>query len=241
MLGDVKKTFRGAAYLLQDAKLAIHNRSTVYRYYRLRGHIFRPGYSFHCRPDLKLIYIEIPKAASRTMLHLLGRTRTVRDLGLSRFFALADHPDTIVFTIARNPFERLASCYRNKFQGTPVRALGGYRHDLRRHFGLALRGLRRDEPLSFAQFIDLACATCETGTDGHWLQMNRIVPVADVAPHFVGRVESLDRDLLQLANRLPITAPIPRLNSTGHDDLWTPALRTRVLNAYRIDFERFGY
>ncbi len=241
MFGDIRKLARAVRYAVSDAGLAMHDPTTVARYRRLRQEVFRPEYTFRCKPEAKLIYVEIPKAASRTLHDLLGDTLTIRALGLSEFFALADDPETIIFTFARNPFDRLASCYRNKFQGIPINALGAYRKDLRRVFGLTMGGLRQSEPLSFDRFIELACATCVSGTDGHWLQMSRLIPSRDLAPSLVGRMESFDSDLKKLASRLDASRQIPRLNTTTPSDLWTPVLRERVSRAYEPDFQRFGY
>ena len=241
MFGDIKKAARTIRYAISDAGIAAHDPATVARYRQLRREVFRPEYSFRCKPEAKLIYIEIPKAASRTLHDLLGETSSIRALGLSQFFALADDPETVIFTFTRNPFDRLASCYRNKFQDKPIHALGTYRKDLRRAFGLTLRGLKQSEPLPFDQFVELACATCISGTDGHWLQMSRLIPFGDLAPSHVGRVESFDSDLKKLTGRLGIRKDIPRLNSTASSDLWTANLRRQVSRAYEPDFQRFGY
>lgn len=241
MLGDVKKSFRIARHAALDLSLAAWDRRIVSRYHRLQASVFRPGYSFHCNLQKKFVYIEIPKAASRTLLALVGKTQSIRDLGLDRFFELVDDEETMVFTFVRNPFDRLASCYRDKFARRPICALGNYRKDLRRHFGLLLRGLRQDEPLPFEQFVELACATCECGTDGHWLQMNRLVPTLDVAPNFIGHVETLYTDLQTFRGHVDIDTAIPRLNATRQTNPWTSALRQAVGHAYRPDFLRFGY
>jgi hypothetical protein len=97
-------------------------------------------------------------------------------MGPKAFFELIDSPNSFVFSFVRNPNSRLVSCYADKFAQYPVTYRRGSMKDAHRCFSRELKRLPFDEPLPFPMFVDMACATNRTGTDGHWLLMDRMVP-----------------------------------------------------------------
>ena len=81
---------------------------------------------------------------------------------------MVDDASHFVFTFVRNPYSRLVSCYRDKFQRHTLTARNGCMKDAHRFFGSRLRKLDQTQPLPFCWFVEMACATNRSGTDGHW-------------------------------------------------------------------------
>lgn len=90
-------------------------------------------------PQLRTIYVAVPKAAStrikQTLAAVVGRRsaslrtgRRVRFRGpqgpksmtLTAFHRLATDPATLRFSFVRNPLARAVSCWADKFQGKPL-------------------------------------------------------------------------------------------------------------------------
>lgn len=234
------------------------------RLHRLRQSVHGADYHVHVLPPTKTIYIEVSKAACTSIKLLLSeslhgpfaldaldihkraqsRIPTISDVGARRFFALVDDPDTLIFTFVRNPYARIVSCYRNKLERHALGARRALNRDLRSYFGPRLDSMDPAKPLSFAHFVEMACATSRTGKNGHWLAMDRLLPKDDVVCRFVGRVENYDADIKSVCARLNVQPRARRHNSSGAvrlSDWIGPDIRDAIMSAYREDFERFEY
>lgn len=222
--------------------LAMRDPEPVARLRSLEQEIYRPDYCTHIVLDVAIVYFEVAKAASSTIHSVLGSPTSIRSIGPKKFFDIVDSPGTFVFSFVRNPYTRLVSCYKDKFARYPVTNRLGCMKDAHRYFGRELRRLPSDEPLPLPMFVELACATNKTGTDGHWLMMDRMIPKDSVRCHFIGRVERINEDLGVIEERVGRRLPQKHLNKTNSNaSVLTPELRQKVYNAYRGDFERFEY
>lgn len=216
-------------------------------------------YYFNVIPKHKLIYIEVPKAGCTTMKSFLARTvngidlenpldyherrksglLAPSDIGFQQFEALLHEPELLIFTVVRNPFARLRSCYLDKFAsldiGDPKNAW------LARQ--IVGRPRKQERILSFERFVEQACSTAATTRNPHWMPMSRIVP--SVHPIMVVKLESLTDGIRPILDRLGCTENILQrpLNTTkpfGSVE-WTGPMLQRVKEAYADDFLRFGY
>ena len=218
------------------------NPEPIIRLPSLEKEVYRPDYSAHIEIVAKVVYFEIAKAASSTIRSVLGTTTSIRSLGPERFFELVDSSEAFIFSFVRNPYARLVSCYKDKFAPCPVSFKRGCMKDAHRYFGRELRSLPPNEPLPLPMFVEMACATNESGTDGHWLLMDRMIPKRTVQCHFIGRVESIETDLLVVEGHLGRRFPMQHLNKTDSSpSILTPDLKRKIFHAYRADFDRFGY
>jgi hypothetical protein len=243
---------------VRRGSLSFSNPTIATRYRLLRASCFRAEDNIRLLPERKLVYVMVPKAASTTIIQLLGgiylRTAagwpraadrnfpTLAEIGPERLFAIIDDPDGFAFTFVRNPYTRLVSCYRNKFARFPVKVRSGVLRDVHRFFGSAMRKLDRSDPLPFDWFVEMAVATNRTGTDSHWLTMNTLLP--DIPLHLIGRLEAFNTEFRQVADRAGIACVPQRVNVTGPHALgeWIDdSLRMKIYRGYRDDFERFGY
>lgn len=260
---------RSARHLRQKARTyaqrnLLTDRDSLAFFDALSAATYDPEYFFHVVGKYKIIYIEIPKAASSSIITILSRAITFRKrlshihrrevsrvpspmrYGLSRFRALAEDPQTLIFTVTRNPYDRLASCWRDKF------ANAGFADPvmLRRHLGDWLPAeevdaVRPGVPLAFDAFVRLACRTAHARLNGHWSAMTDIVPLDLV--NFVGRVDAIDETFERLAAAgVPPAAFHERWvhrspDAQARDQAFTPELRRLVNEAYAGDFATFGY
>lgn len=235
------------------------------RYRALRKEMVRPKRTVHIVPTSPAaVYMEVPKAGSSTLVRMLIRSfspgteasysrgvtpfPTIEEFGIRRFFALADRPDTLVFSFVRNPYSRLVSCYRSKILRHPLGRSGECNIDVQGahdHFGKRLNRLPADEPLPFSWFVDLACETSRSTINRHWRAMSDLIPRKALACDFVGHLENFDEDIASVSALLEIPYAPLHVNASGEpanlDEWITPAMRTAIFNSYREDFERFQY
>lgn len=240
-------------------------------YHYIDRHVYGMNYFFNVVPEYKLIYVEVSKAGCSTVKSILSNVCYGRDfkdqfylchrreysglispemIGPERFCKMLRDPETLMFTVVRNPYLRLQSCYSDKFAGVPWDAPDD-------HFMKQYRKNNQftqpdtyvsDNAITFDQFIKYACATATKMVNNHWNLMSANVPKSVPSIH-VAKLETLNEDIKPVADRLGIDAQMfsPRktaVNTTGshaYGSLWTSDLVKRVQSAYREDFTRFNY
>jgi hypothetical protein len=261
MLGDAKKVLQWVTTATADQMLRIRRPEVAGRFAALISEVHDPNYHLRIVRQRALIYIEIPKAACSTIKAMLAEAvkgaplasqerperflASIRGMGVERFFQLIDSPASRGFTVVRNPYTRLISCYNEKYR-YPIGLRNRYNRHARQFFGKKkIGGLDQDRPLPFNWFAEMAAAQADTTQDGHLMPMSRIVPRTVIPCNHVGRFEALGAELAQLASELGLPpSRVPHRNPTQRVDAsqYLPApLRETVYRAYRPDFDRFGY
>jgi len=185
----------------------------------------RPRQPYILIPELKVLYIRVPKAASNSLKHwfeALGHNpeivhnRPLPVLGAQRY-------TTISFV--RNPYTRISSAWRDKVER------GGH----------SLGGLGDGRP-SFAEFVDRLAHVDMVTVNPHVRPQSLLLKTN---PDFLGGVETLQADLDRLALQLGVeSVGVSRRNSTkGTAPISTLSdeTRARVAELYADDFARFGY
>nr|XP_057922068.1 carbohydrate sulfotransferase 12-like [Doryrhamphus excisus] len=166
------------------------------------------------------------------------------------------------FLFVRDPFVRLISAFRNKF-GRP-------NEDFYRQFGSVI--LRRYGNISgslpetaaeafaagikptFQQFISYlldAETEKESIFNEHWRQVYRLCHPCQVNYDFIGRLETLETDALQLLKLLQVdhllrfpSGARNRTAASWEKDWFSQipiSMRTELYKLYQADFELFGY
>lgn len=226
-------------------------------YERMRAEGYDPAAHIDVVPQLRILYIAVPKAATSTVKSLLGSlmgrdVKTPRQAHKRRlsglpgpaqmsrrtFFDIATGADSFRFTFVRNPYDRLVSCWLDKYQDKPLH--GG---DSFARLYLAARPTRA-ETLSFPDFVSWAAETAAARVNAHWALQDDLVSMPGIALDHIGKVENFDADILPLLARTGLPAPRHNLNVSGAANrraLYTPPLAALVERAYARDFERFGY
>ena len=201
-------------------------------------------------PRRKFLYVAIPKAASRSLLHFLMGRKGGNEVGpaimykrsLEALFRIRPEARSYFkFTVVRNPWSRVVSLYQQKIRSDdPIiaaRILNGR------------KGLFPNMP--FDEFIQWLCS--EEGADDranrHWLSQYRILGIRGADPvryDFIGKLERLSSDLDTLAATIGI-----RLSGVGHTmytgaaeryrSVYTDRMADQVAQRYARDIELFGY
>ena len=177
-------------------------------------------YSFE---KYKAVYFRVPKAASTSLLITFRQIDNVKKL------PTAYDKSFFKFTFVRNPFDRLASCFRHVIQKG------------------ALQNIQDDPNLyremSFEQFVDVIVDIDVDKMDIHFRPQYTFIPEK---PDFVGRFESLEQDYLEVCKRIGIKSPPQLLHKNKTDktifkDYYTKESLEKVYKIYKKDFELFGY
>lgn len=152
----------------------------------------------------------------------------------------ATHGQYYVFTFVRNPFERLISCYENKFHTD--RAIPG---KTGMKFEAYLMGyLGKDR--GFKSFARRVCRIPDRISDHHFASQSFMIDRMgqNPKPDFVGHYERLQEEYEPIRERFGFM-PLPHHNKTPKALKWMDyydiPTAQRVYRRYREDIERFGY
>lgn len=167
------------------------------------------------------VYFRVPKVASTSLFMAFTKVDEVVKVENydSSFFK---------FTFVRNPFDRLASCYRHVIQrGTP-------------EIMEKTPGLNRH--MSFEHFVDKLMSYKVEDMDIHFRPQYTFIPEN---PDFVGKFENINEDFLKLCEKIGVRAPeLTRENTTDktrYDQYYNKMIINKVITIYKKDFELFGY
>lgn len=193
--------------------------------------------------EQKLGYLPVNKVACTSIKAALSPRGTAKqhvDFLEATVADVSDLSDYFLFTVVRNPFERLVSCYKHKVlsQKPP--------HTFDEYF---LGYLKRST--SFANFVRRIRWIPHQFHDGHFAsQYNTIYKrklggavLAGKFPDFIGRFEHLGDDWKVIKERFDVD-DIPHRNATSKDD-WRDYYDVKtaklVYKLYRKDVQAFGY
>lgn len=218
-----------------------------------KGYYYELGNSIGYLPDKKLGYLPISKVANSSIkLALLG-VEVPEGENPFRYPHIAFNQsvtakvdaagDYFVFTVVRNPLERLVSCYKDKIvqakeKGKPSPLewyLDGY--------------LMRSK--NFADFVGRVKWIPEKLHDSHFASQYNIIynrriggkAVVSRVPDYIGRFERLNEDWQLIKERFDI-GEIPHHNATSKDnwrDYYDVKTAKLVYKLYQKDIQTFGY
>jgi hypothetical protein len=239
-------------------------------YKRLVHGGFAPNDLIDVLPQQRIIYVCVPKNASTriklTLSLLLGRNmrsesdvhrrklsglKSPKRTGLVAFHRIATDPLALRFAFVRNPYERLVSCWLDKFRGVPLTegrpSVASYlawreRNDRSLPYGPAAS-------LSFAAFVHVATATAGARVDAHWHRQAGLLDMPGIQLDLIGRIENFKQDFMRVLDHAQASAAVRaatlrRANASGPSHWWdfyTHDTAIRVYKAYEVDFDRFGY
>jgi len=221
---------------------------------------FYPRYLLKTRivalPELGLVYVKNPKAASSTVVLWLDRLHT----GDHSFDTRKAHRDSHLptaedvgwrvasemlggsayrFTFVREPLGRFESAYHNK-----VVRLGRWRMKVQALLGLPED---RDAEVSFEQFLTAVERQDPLDLDLHWRpqHLNLMHPL--VSYDLVGHIETFDRDVAEIRRRVDLpdlameSRNVSRTKPAASVYDGRPDLVRRVRQVFAEDFEIYGY
>jgi len=169
----------------------------------------------------KAIYFRVPKVASTS---LLISFRQIDDV-----VQIEDYDGSFFkFAFVRNPFDRLASCFRHVIQRG---ALQNIQEDPKLH-----------RNMSFEQFVDVISKIPEADMDIHFRPQYTFIPEK---PDFLGKFENIREDFARVCEKIGIKGLELRhenkTDKTRFKDYYTPEVVGKVVELYEQDFNLFGY
>ena len=213
---------------------------------RKRYKITREQPQYWSFPEHQFGYIQIPKAATRSIRAALMDACGLNEKGFADFEVRhsahlpleqvrKDIPGKVVFAFVRNPFARLYSAYVNKIVDAER---DGAKNIFRCH------GMRFG--MGFEEFIDRVCAIDDAHIDRHLRAQSWFLAGSNgLLPNFVGRLETFSQDWDRLRGLIPVLGPVSHKNKAAgevdHRAFYSEKGLAMVFERYRSDFELFGY
>jgi hypothetical protein len=224
----LRPRIRSLRWRVREPFLAWKHPDALAFYRRAMESAFLPNDLIDVVPELRLLYLAVPKAASSrirsNLAAMLGRDTTSnwredenwrvhkrRASGLRaprhdvvQFHEVATDPSALRFTFVRNPYARLVSCWADQYRDRPL--VPGYgRVELylanREKADPALPA-GADKTLSFADFVAFACATAEWRIDRHWQMQSDIIDVPGITFDLIGKMESFAQDFTRVLDHV---------------------------------------
>jgi len=201
--------------------------------------------------DYKVIYFNTQKNANSTMkaqfVEILGIEKTENfpyDIHQKYDFPSAlqeeirtKYQGSLRFAILRNPYERLASCYKNKIkQGSKTGP--DFILECSSDFYIGM---------PFEEFVEVVCVTPDSEADFHFCSQIYLFLYSDgfFPINYLCNMENLAFHIEDIKSKTGIPfAPLTQLNSSKKSDyqsLYTPTLIEKVRQRYQADITFFNY
>jgi len=196
-------------------------------------------------PAYKLLYVAVPKSMTRSMLKQLSKLgdqrggHTIFEDSLPRLFGkYPEAEDYYTFTVVRNPWSRIASCYKDKIAickpFMQARIINGR------------PGLRAG--MSFQEFVEWLCGDygSDDFADRHWLSQSRIMEIEKREYNRIGKIENTEEFISSINADLgdSVFSTPRRENSKGeynYRELYDDRTIALVQKRYEEDIDRFKY
>lgn len=183
--------------------------------------------------EKKFIWYRVAKVGTRTIFNHLRNNNV--SLEKEHSYGLAINPNNYdgyyKFAFARNPFDRLVSCWLGKKDGRSLERKSPRAKDF-------------DISNSFSAFIDFLETEDLNTCNIHYRLQSRLVDLEAI--DFLGRMETFDADLMLIFNYLGIAAEdIKQRNMSKtrmhYHSYYTGKDVERVAVMYKRDLQIFGY
>jgi len=200
--------------------------------------------------EYSLIYFKQYKVASTTILRQLAQFLSMPEKDLKYIHFLNKYPfpsaskkeiqttysNFVRFSIVRNPWERLVSCYKNKIIG-----------DREENKGFFILNPQFHRGMSFEAFIETVARTPDNNADVHFIQQLYFLHdfEGDFLVNYIGDLHRLEEHIEEI--KLKTSAPfktLPHINSTkkdSYESYYTTELVEKVQERFSWDIDFFGY
>jgi hypothetical protein len=211
----------------------------------------------------RYVYTAVGKAANSTVKHHIYKLeyegtrfkiKSVHDRQSSPLLSPFQLPDDILeevfttpkycrFSMVRNPYTRLLSCYLDRILpalSAPYRQL------------LNAMGKPHGTPISFAEFIETVCKQKPFVQNNHWRLQTHEICAATKNYDYIGKQENFAADMTTVWKHIAPDLAVPDFKGENKSPsitsarkflqtYYSPELINLVSEAYREDFETFGY
>ncbi|XP_033099418.1 carbohydrate sulfotransferase 11-like [Anneissia japonica] len=227
----------------------------------------------------KVLYCFVPKVAcsnwKRVLMVISGHRKSIEEItskeahfknGMKRLvgYSTTERDEMLrsykKFMFARNPFVRILSAYKNKYQDTAMYKKETYFHIFAKRIMKKYRknpsehDLKTGEGITWTEFAQyLADPSQYRGFDDHWEEIYRLCSPCKVEYDFIGKLETISDDAKYILKSLnvddkvsyPARANSHPTNSTQEFDNYYGKLDSSILQRlweiYELDFKLFGY
>lgn len=190
--------------------------------------------------DLKCVFIHIPKCAGTSVykslkLDFLGSGHAIA----SKHFEFLDQ-GYFSFSFVRNPWDRIASCYRYfKSMNPKDRWYKGNQK---------LADLSKQ--ISFDEFVQRVpefqkMMIREEGSVRSGIHFQPFSYFLDKPVDYIGKMENINRDYIKICRKLDIKIrPLKKINTTNasnYQELYIEETKDIVYNIYKEDIKKYNY
>jgi len=146
---------------------------------------------------------------------------------------ISEKQNTFKFTIVRNPFERLVSCYKNKVLDED------YMPIQKGYDSLFYKGM------PFEEFAKGVCQLPDLLSDRHFRsQYSYLFYKGDLIVDFLGKLENIEKDFAIIKKKYDL-GELPHINPSkvkkSYKNYYTPELLKMVYKRYKNDVENLNY
>ena len=232
-------------------------------------------YHVHISERNSYIYFEVPKSGSTTIKSILqdlealtmGKSPLSQEssvihnkknspllspsnIGVEKFSEMLDDKNVFKFGFVRNPYTRLLSAFLSKMK---------WKEGVQRKMIVDILNLKKEEEISFTQFIQAIDSQNPFRMDPHWRPQVHQLFYNLIDYDFIGRFEHFNEDLERVLHRITASSPqseqttqiinhltIERKGkNTGASSrlraFYNKDLQKLVNSKYKEDFLRFNY
>ena len=199
---------------------------------------------------LKFAWVCIPKCASnsiasginKVIYSLLSSNKNIRLYNNDSKKKLLDHPDYFKFVFVRNPYDRLVSCYCNRFSDKFYRGSYGIKSTNPEEF----KAMGLYKAMSFNEFLSVVCEQDDDNSDRHWRSCNHSCFIDDkILVDFVGKVENINKGWKVVCEVMNWKyTELPQLKTserTHYRNYYTPTTQKLVEKRFEKDLDIFKY
>ena len=202
--------------------------------FRLRSRIYKKNSLFNKFLSTKTIFIHIPKTAGTSLVNAIYNInpeghksvlflKEIFEDDLSSFFK---------FCFVRNPYDRLFSSYMFlKKGGVNIHDINAYNKYLccyKDFEDFVLNGISEELTREIIHFTPQTYFICDN--------------TGSIIVDFIGRFESLEKDVEKLSEMLDIEINLPHLNINEKDCyIYTDEMKIKVNEVYKQDFDLLSY
>lgn len=199
----------------------------------------------------RFVYYPVPKAACSSMLKMIADINgddidmnSLRgDFQYLRGDQKKNYPDYVHFTVVRNPYARVLSCYANKICGRDTIAYSFQRYN--QVFRLRLFW----HQMPFEDFVERICKIPDFLADEHFRSQNTLLSTAtgNFVPQKFIQLENSEAELIPFLENLGLDSEtLGHHNRSGNSqtnfqEVYTDKSREIVRRRYIKDLKRFGY
>lgn len=205
--------------------------------------------------EKRFIFFYIPKVASTSIKKALAKTlfEKIITARVHTFWfdevidvQKGEYPDYFKFTIVRNPWDRIVSCYSDKILFEDVTNYkyknGVFRRYARKYKNLFYRGM------PFEEFVRVISSIPDEKSDRHFRSQRCFITDENenILVDFIGRYEALSRDLAVLCGKTQLeNIPLFHENKSKREkdyrSLYNEETKRLIEERYKDDIELFDY